>query len=327
MNRKIFRCIAAFLTLTLFLNSCTSLNKNTPSETETASTDETIDNNDSLPIEKLDLLGDVTFIPDSEKAKETVFRYEETVLQVEDSSGLTWKLTIPAYGLLKEETVKMTPLKDVKDAQGRELSGVLLEPDGLEFIFPTTLTISGDGVEQGWIYCADHSGKNPEFVMIQQSDRKIEGEISHFSSAIIDKDPNLLDPEKKTMLDKLVKKYIPKVKKLLKDDSEIPEAPIIELECFDGDVYEECEKYKKKLSGNEPAYISLFYQAYCAYLKKGDPMAEEIKPLLNQLSNRLKVKIDKFFESTTLIREGFFSYLPFRRCYDFIIRPAYYRRR
>ncbi|MDD4493219.1 MAG: hypothetical protein PHV32_02535 [Eubacteriales bacterium] len=310
MSKWLVRCIAACASIIIFLTGCSLKNILQPSENAAVSEDgmntTAKDPAEKHTVEKLNLLGDVTFVPDSDGAKEAVFSYEETVLRVKDSSGFTWKLTIPANGLLSEETITMTPLKDVKDARGRELSGVLLEPDGLKFIMPATLTITGDGAEQGWIYCADHSGKNPEFILVQQPDGKIEGKISHFSSAIVDQNPNLLDPEKKAVLDNWVKKTIPKVKDLLEDDLELPNPPKIDLECYDDDADAEVGEYKKELSGDETAYLAGLAQAYAVYIKMGDPMAGEIRPLLNQLSKRAEAKIVEFYEKYSPDPERYF---------------------
>jgi hypothetical protein len=159
MSKWSVRCIATCASIIILLNGCSLKNILQPSENAAVSGDgmnmSTKDPAEKRTIEKLNLLGDVTFVPDSDGAKEAVFKYEDTVLEVKDASGLTWKLTIPANGLLSEETITMTPLKDVKDANGRELSGVLLEPDGLKFIIPATLTITGDKAKMGWVYCAD----------------------------------------------------------------------------------------------------------------------------------------------------------------------------
>ena len=67
---------------------------------------------------------------------------------------------------------------------------VLLEPDGLKFIMPATLTITGDGSEQG-VFTVLTKTENPEFILTQQLDGEMEGKISHFSSAIVDQNPNL----------------------------------------------------------------------------------------------------------------------------------------
>ena len=47
-------------------------------------------------------------------------------------------------------------------------------------------------------------------------------------------------------------------------------------------------------------------QAYAVYIKMGDPMAEEIRPLLNQLSKRAEAKIVEFFEKYSPDPERYF---------------------
>ena len=100
MSKWPVRCIAACASIIILLNGCSRKNILQQSENAAVSGDgmntPAKDATEKHTIEKLNLLGDVIFVPDSDGAKKAVFSYEETVLQVEDSLGLTWKLTIPA---------------------------------------------------------------------------------------------------------------------------------------------------------------------------------------------------------------------------------------
>jgi hypothetical protein len=306
MHRKIIRCFSACIGAILFLSSCAALNKVKPGETGSVSADGISGHKEKLPIEKLNLPGNLTFTPDNGAARKTVFKKKETTLQVEDSSGLTWKLTIPSNALVNEETITMTPLKDVKGTNGGDLSGVLLKPDGLEFIVPATLTVTGNGIEGGWIYCADHSGMDPELALTQQVDGGIECKISHFSSVVADKSSPLSDPDKKAQIDRGAKKAIAKVKDLLKDDAELPEPPAVKLECLTDNSFKEANKYRERIFEEETAYLATLSMAYAVYNNANDPMAEEIKPLLEQLSKRAESKIVEFFEKYSPDPKRFF---------------------
>jgi hypothetical protein len=306
MHKKIIRCFSACIGAILFLSSCAALNKVRPDETGSVSADGISGRNERIPIEKLNLPGNLTFTPDYGAAVETLFKKKETTLQVEDSSGLTWKLTIPSNALVNEETITMTPLKDVKGANGGDLSGVLLEPDGLEFIVPATLTVTGNGIEGGWIYCADHSGMDPELALTQQVDGGIECKILHFSSVVTDKSSPLSDPEKKAQIDDGVKKAIAKVKDLLKKGAKLPEPPAVKLECLTDDSFKEANEYRKRLFEEETAYLATLSMACAVYNNANDPMAEEIKPLLEQLSKRAESKIVEFFEKYSPDPKRFF---------------------
>lgn len=296
MHKRIIRCFSVCIGVILFLSSCASVNKVRSGETESISADGISGNKERLPIEKLNLLGNLTFTPDNGAARETVFKKKETTLQVEDSSGLTWKLTIPSNALVNEETITMTPFKDVKSTNGGDLSGVLLEPDGLEFIVPATLTVTGNGIEGGWIYCTDHSGMDPELALTRQFDGGIECKISHFSSAVVDKSSPLSDPDKKAQIDGGTQKAIAKVKDLLKKDAKLPEPPAVKLECLTDDSFKEANKYRERIFEEETAYLATLSMAYAVYKQANDPMADEVKPLLEQLSKRAESKIAKFFE-------------------------------
>jgi hypothetical protein len=147
---------------------------------------------------------------------------------------------------------------------------------------------------------------NPELILTQQVDGGIESKISHFSSAVVDKSSPLSDPEKKAQIDDGVKKAIAQVKDWLKDDPELPEPPAIKLECLTDDNFEEAIEYKNKLFEEETAYLATLSMAYAVYNDMGDPVAEEIKPLLDQLSKRAQAKLLEFYEKYSPDPERYF---------------------
>lgn len=302
--------IIAFIIISTMIGaifcSCGSKNNTNSDGAKVIFTDNVDKSNVTPTVEMPKFLGDVTFTPDSEGAKKVVFKGKETVLQVTDASGLTWKLTIPGNALLKEETITMTPLKDVRDADGRELSGVLLEPDGLKFIAPATLTVTGRDEGKGWIYNADHRGRNPQLSLAEPVEGGIKSRIFHFSSLILDNKNPIRDPEKKKEIDRKIKELIPKVKEMLKESVKLPTPPEIELECIDDNKWKEALEYQKDVFDEEVGYISVLWMAYAAYKESGDPLAQEIKPLIDQMIKRVMMKIDAFFEKYSPQPERFF---------------------
>ena len=145
---------------------------------------------------------------------------------------------------------------------------------------------------------------DPELALTQQVDGGIECKISHFSSVVTDKSSPLSDPEK-AQIDK-GPKAIAKVKDLLKKDAKLPEPPAVKLECLTDDNFKEANKYRKRLFEEETACLATLSMLYTVYKHANDPMAEEVKPLLEQLSKRAESKITEFFEKYSPDPKRFF---------------------
>ena len=110
---------------------------------------------------------------------------EPLSLSITDSADAMWTLDIPAGALLTAQTITMTALRDITtDGLFDTLDGgVLLEPDGLTFFVPATLTVSG-GVNGADIIMlsGDHSGGNLDVPYYEVGAHSATIYISHFSS-------------------------------------------------------------------------------------------------------------------------------------------------
>jgi hypothetical protein len=105
-------------------------------------------------------------------------------LSMTDSVGLTWTLDIPPYALPYPTTITMTAMKDVTlDGLGWMDGGVVLEPDGLTFITPATLTVSGGELSTGvFMMLGEHDGGNVTLANYERSDGTATATIYHFST-------------------------------------------------------------------------------------------------------------------------------------------------
>ncbi len=73
-------------------------------------------------------------------------------IDVVGADGTTYTLDIPAEALVTPVDIVLTPLSGVVPAiDGAELIGVAAEPDGIAFLRPAPLTITGDAVTDDWV--------------------------------------------------------------------------------------------------------------------------------------------------------------------------------
>lgn len=91
-------------------------------------------------------LGEVSFSIDNTVKAVTapVSVVEDTVLKLTDGRGLSYELVVPAGSITQRISITMRALTGLSSTTvpGKLLGGVLLEPDGLRFAVPATLSVS-----------------------------------------------------------------------------------------------------------------------------------------------------------------------------------------
>ena len=100
------------------------------------------------------------------------------------SSGATWQLVIHPYSLDQPVTIKMTALKGItsEDAPVPYSGGVLLEPDGLVFLTPASLKISGSKTQDTVVLTGSSQGDSMAFILDNSPDEGFS--IAHFSTLV-----------------------------------------------------------------------------------------------------------------------------------------------
>lgn len=162
----------------------------------------------------------------------------DLMLQLTDGVGLTWTMKVPANALDLPRTIKMTAISNLqsKDIPSMLKAGVLLEPDGLQFLMPAEITVSGTGVDNSTILLtAREDGSDVELVLPGSSNNSL---ILHFSPVVIITSSELIDPE----VDALRKKvndqqtaFFAEVDKILANkDLVVPEPPSTPMGCKAG---------------------------------------------------------------------------------------------
>jgi hypothetical protein len=136
--------------------------------------------------------GTIGFTLDTARQTSGTFDFmsgEGLILTAADANGYGWMLSIPADALLSNTEIKMTPFAtlDVSQSEAKIISGVQLEPDGLQFVDEVRLsvTVPGDNPGVGLIFSFQEDGSEVAFAStVNTSGGKTAiATIWHFSSA------------------------------------------------------------------------------------------------------------------------------------------------
>jgi hypothetical protein len=135
-------------------------------------------------------LGNAVMVPDEGKLAAVTYSPlgGAVFLELQDSAGNLWRLDIPENALPYGENITMQLSKSItSDVVSGELnSGVILEPEGLQFTIPATLTIKGPAAaDQTYIFYGDHAGDNLNFAQPKVDADSLKVTVGHFSSYIV----------------------------------------------------------------------------------------------------------------------------------------------
>jgi hypothetical protein len=109
-------------------------------------------------------------------------------LELQDSSGNLWHLDIPENALPYGENITMQLSENITSdvVSGKLNAGVILEPEGLQFTIPATLTIKGPAAaDQTYVFSGDHAGDNLNFAQPKVDADSLKVTVQHFSSYIV----------------------------------------------------------------------------------------------------------------------------------------------
>jgi hypothetical protein len=183
--------------------------------------------------------GKITFGVDSSRTVQVEYPADgsDVTLELTDGAGLDWKLVVPGIALGQPQTLKMTALSGLQSSNipGALKGGVLLEPDGLSFRIPATLTVSGAGLGNKIVLLTGAQDGSAMDVALPG----VEGNsalIAHFSSAAADDWQETDLDDFGNWLDGLDKDAMAAAKAFLnahKNDIRVPVPPSIPLECRD----------------------------------------------------------------------------------------------
>jgi hypothetical protein len=256
---------------------------------------------DPAPVPGRSVLGSLAFTPDSAHRAEGEYLPggDGLVLEMTDAQDITWRLEIPAGAVSSVKTVAMTALGGIKgDVLSEVKSGVLLEPDGLQFVRAAHLTASGPGIDHMVLLTADHSGGSLAYEPGTRDSGKVTIGLMHFSSSFV-------DPEGDSALDNLssgtardLKDAVTRVKDFLGKPVNVPIPPDISFKCSDTSCSEPdtsaLDAFLKDFMAPEQQYAEELHRAAKNYqLTTGaDGKYDEALELLKKLSSRYAKKAD-----------------------------------
>jgi hypothetical protein len=137
-------------------------------------------------------LGSISYTLDTARQVSGTFDFisgENLILTVADANGYGWMLSIPADALLSNQTITMTPFAsmDVSQSGAKIISGVQLEPDGLQFVDAVRLSVTApiDNPGISLIFSMNQDGSQVAFAPTANTSggKTAMAQIWHFSSA------------------------------------------------------------------------------------------------------------------------------------------------
>ena len=186
-------------------------------------------------------LGAVGFRVDTARTTSVDFPADgsEATLTLTDGAGLTWKLVIPGDALDAPQAISMTALADLASADipGRLAGGILLEPDGLAFVVPARLTVTGGSPGATPILLTGGQDGSAMQFALPANDAGGGAWISHFSSVVaVDADTAATLKQISEKLDRDEQAATTAATALLKEKAiSVPEPPSLPLGCVSGD--------------------------------------------------------------------------------------------
>jgi len=192
-------------------------------------------------------LGSITFTVDSDRTASVSYPADGQASRVDvtDGSGLTWRLDIPGDALAAPVTITMSALKDLASASmpGVINGGVLLEPDGLQFLTPATLTVTPPaGRHVGVILIGRHDGTGIEFAPSTAGQDNVSAQISHFSTgSSTSTDDAAIDALRKRALADYESAKAAATELLKQSNVSVPPPPDIKLNCWGTSAYKDPE--------------------------------------------------------------------------------------
>jgi len=258
------------------------------------------------PVVDVPSLGSASFTvdPSNRVVGEATARGGDLELQLTDSAGLTWSLRVPALAMGAPQVISMTALTDLDrgDITGNLVGGVLLEPDGLQFDAPVTLSVAGAALRGTTLILGGApDGSEMAFTLPGDADAGASALLLHFSAYAAD---DLDDPQIAQMLEQARQQYkalADQARALLKDgDIDVPRPPSVPLRCTDEDEtrdnQESLDAFARAFGDPEMTLIGKMLAAQRNLQLLGEPdtgFSLEVR-LLGRQARKARLLIDEY---------------------------------
>jgi hypothetical protein len=189
MNAKTLPKILTALLVFAALPACSTAPSSKASSQPSAVSSETVP--PGTP-QALGDLGTIGYTVDSGRKVSGTFDINDAkplTLVAEDANGYGWMLWIPADALMSTQTVTMTPFStiDTSQSEAKIISGVRLEPDGIQFMNAVQLSVHPPEKDPGvgLIFSFNQDGSNVGFAPTTNTSggKTAIAQIWHFSAA------------------------------------------------------------------------------------------------------------------------------------------------
>lgn len=257
-----------------------------------------VDKAGDYPDYRLLIDGSVNFEEDSSRQASVVFPADgsEKSITLEDGNGLAWELVIPADALAEPQTITITAMKNIKSSLGKISGGVVLQPDGLNFIAPVKLSVKGEAVgTSGLIFSGNSKGEELELPIAQEGQGSIGSMLYHFSTAYATSDQQIIENLARESAGS-VRKLSALAKQILSKPIEVPVPPAIPIKCHHDTEDQDdikIDKYLKDFYKPEGDLIGALIAA-----KRGIAFTTDTSPGYDielELNKRLVKKASKLF--------------------------------
>jgi hypothetical protein len=250
-------------------------------------------------------LGSIKFTADAAKKQSVAFAADgkDASLSVTDAAGYVWTLTIPKDALLSPRTITLTPFASVDSSQAAlpVKSGVLMEPDGLQFTDAATLTVTPPAsmTRKGVMIIAGQDGSQVEFAETTQNGSTYSAPIWHFSSGGWGDPPD----DKLSQLEQQAfaqyQQAEAELKALERVVEQPPVPPDLELKCQDQDndaAEQQADAYTDQFFARErPVVQRLLGAARTLALLGADPGDNGLALVAELFETRVKRRVDTLF--------------------------------
>jgi hypothetical protein len=135
-------------------------------------------------------LGSAAMTPDENKVSSVDYSPMggAVFLELKDSTGNLWRLDVPENALPYGETISMQLSENITSdiVSGRLNAGVILQPEGLQFTIPATLTVTGPvASDHTCVFFGRQSGESLNFAPVDVESYSLKMQVEHFSTYIV----------------------------------------------------------------------------------------------------------------------------------------------
>jgi hypothetical protein len=188
-------------------------------------------------------LGSISYTLDTARQVSQTFDFltgGDILLTTTDANGYGWMLSIPADALFLNETITMTPFAtlDASQSEAKLISGVQLEPDGLQFtdVVRLSVTAPSDKPGVGLIFSMNQDGSNVAFAPTTNTSggKTAIADIWHFSSAGTDNADHGGNDTRESLQERAYADFLAALDaadEFIKNPPRPPEAPRISMFC------------------------------------------------------------------------------------------------